>query len=82
MQFFFGLWTRAKMRELIHRAFAVDRSEVSVGRLLRTMGLSPRRPVYDAYEQCAGLVRQWRELELPNIRGQADKIGAEIDSAC
>jgi transposase len=78
LQFPFGLWTRAMVRELIKREFGVALSEVSVGRLLRTMGLSPQRPVYRAYQQDAELVRQWREVEYPKIRAEAHKIGAEI----
>src|ERR687887_1144720 len=44
LQFAFALWTRAMVRELIRREFAVRLSEVSVGRLLRKLGLSPQRP--------------------------------------
>ena len=47
-QFPFALWTRAMVRELIRREFGVRLSEVSVGRLLRTLGLSPQRPLYRA----------------------------------
>jgi len=46
LQFIFALWTRAMVRELIRREFAVRLSEVSVGRLLRKLGLSPQRPLY------------------------------------
>ena len=37
LQFTFALWTRAMVRELIRREFAVRLSEVSVGRLLRKL---------------------------------------------
>jgi transposase len=43
LQFAFALWTRAMLRELIGRD-GVRLSEVSVGRLLRKLGLSPQRP--------------------------------------
>ncbi len=48
LQFAFALWTRAMVRELIGREFGVRLSEVSVGRLLRKLGLSPQRPLYRA----------------------------------
>src|SRR5215204_1885873 len=51
LQFAFALWTRAMVRELIGREFGVRLSEVSVGRLLRKLGLSPQRPLYRAYQQ-------------------------------
>ena len=78
LQFPFALWTRAMVRELIRREFGVALSEVSVGRLLRTMGFSPQRPVYRAYQQDPDLVRRWREEEYPAIRAEARKVGAEI----
>jgi transposase len=78
LQFPFGLWTKAMVRELIKREFGVGLSEVSVGRLLRSLGLSPQRPVYRAYQQDPEVVRRWRELEYPRIRAEAQKAGAEI----
>ena len=45
LRFAFALWTRAMVRELIRREFGVALSEVSVGRLLRKLGLSPQRPL-------------------------------------
>src|SRR5687768_16360618 len=50
LPFTFALWTRAMVRELIRRVFAVRLSEVSGGRLLRKLGLSPQRPLYRAYQ--------------------------------
>jgi hypothetical protein len=41
MQFDFAMWTRAMVQELIRREFGVGLSEVSVGRLLAKMGMSP-----------------------------------------
>ena len=78
LQFPFGLWTRAMVRELIKREFGVGVAEVSVGRLLRSLGLSPQRPVYRAYQQDPEVVRRWRELEYPRIRAEAQKAGAEL----
>jgi transposase len=51
LRFAFALWTRAMLRELIGREFGVRLSEVSVGRLLRKLGLSPQRPLYRACQQ-------------------------------
>jgi transposase len=46
--FEFVLWTRAMIREVIREVireqFGVRQTDVSVGRLLRKLGLSPQRP--------------------------------------
>ncbi|MFH0785163.1 MAG: winged helix-turn-helix domain-containing protein [Pseudomonadota bacterium] len=44
LKFEFPLWTRGMIRELIKREFDVRLSEVSVGRLLKKLGLSTQRP--------------------------------------
>jgi transposase len=78
LRFAFALWTRAMVRELIGREFGVALSEVSVGRLLRKLGLSPQRPLYRAYQQNPEAVARWKAEEYPTIREQAAKVGATI----
>ena len=77
-QFEFALWTRELVRQLIYTQFKVRLSTVSVGRLLRTMGLSPQRPVFRATQQDPERVRRWREQEYPAIRDEAAQLGATI----
>ena len=55
LQFEFALWTREMIREVIRREFKVALSVVSVGRLLRKLGLSPQQPLHRAYQQDASL---------------------------
>jgi transposase len=78
LQFPVELRTRAMVMELIKREFGVGLSEVSVGQLLRGLGLSPQRPVYLAYQQDPEMVQRWREVEHPKIRAEVHKAGAEI----
>jgi transposase len=66
------------VREVIRREFGVALSAVSVGRLLRTMGLSPQRPLHRAYEQNADAVARWKTEDYPAIRAQGAKEGATI----
>ena len=78
LRFAFALWTRVMVRELIRREFGVRLSEVSVGRLLRKLGLSPQRPLYRAYQQNPEAVARWKAEEYPQIRAQAAEVGATI----
>jgi transposase len=78
LQFVFALWTRAMVRELIGREFGVRLSEVSVGRLLRKLGLSPQRPLYRAYQQNPEAVARWKAETYPQLRAQAAEVGATI----
>ena len=78
LSFGFALWTRGMIRELIRREFGVALSEVSVGRLLKTMGLSPQRPLHRAYQQNPEAVQLWKSQEFPAIRAEAKKTGASI----
>ena len=65
MQFEFALWTREMIREVIRREFGIALSVVSVGRLLRKLGLSPQRPLHRAYQQDPEAVRAVEERDLP-----------------
>jgi transposase len=78
LQFEFSLWTRDIVRELIRREFGVALSAVSVGRLLRTIGLSPQRPLFRAYQQDPQAVERWKTQEYPAIRAEAKKAAATI----
>jgi transposase len=78
LRFAFALWTRAMVRELIRREFGVALSEVSVGRLLRKLGLSPQRPLYRAYQQDPEAVARWKAETYPQLREQAAEVGATI----
>jgi transposase len=78
MQFEFALWTREMVREVIRREFGVALSAVSVGRLLRKIGLSPQRPLHRAYQQDPEAVERWKREEYPAIRAEAEAAGAVI----
>ncbi len=78
MKFEFALWTRDMVRILIRERFGVRLSEVSVGRLLRKLGLSPQRPLARAYQRDPQLVELWMKREYPKIRAEAKRVGAQI----
>jgi hypothetical protein len=78
LEFGFALWTRDMVRELIRREFRISLSAVSVGRLLRTLGLSPQRPLWRAWQADPDAVARWKNEEFPAIRKQAKTEGATI----
>ena len=78
LKFPFALWTRSMIRELIRDEFDVRLSDVSVGRLLRKLGLSPQKPLYRAYQQDADAVERWRQEDYPQIKKLAKREGATI----
>jgi transposase len=78
LRFAFALWTREMVAELIAREFSVVLSLSSVGRLLRSLGLSPQRPLFRAYQQDPEAVEAWKNEQYPQIRTQAGEEGAEI----
>jgi len=77
-RFEFALWTRAMVRELIRERFGVRLSDVSVGRLLKKMGLTPQKPLRRAYEQSPELVQTWLAEDYPAIQELAKREGATI----
>lgn len=78
LKFEFGLWTRDMIREVIRREFGVSLSAVSVGRLLKKLGLSAQKPLYRAYQADPEAVKAWKTVEYPKIAAEAKKTGAAI----
>lgn len=78
VQFDFGLWTRKIVRELIRREFGVDYSLQNVGKILKMLGFSPQRPVWQALERDPERRRKWMEETFPAIKKRAGQEGASI----
>lgn len=66
------------VREVIRNEFKVRLSDVSVGRLLRKMGLSPQRPLRRAYQRDEEKVKARKKQAFPEIRKLAKQVGAII----
>jgi transposase len=86
VQFDFGLWTRRVVRDLIRREFGIDYTPQNVGKILKMLGFSPQRPVYQALERDPEQRRKWMEETFPAIRKRAGQEGASIyfadEAAC
>jgi len=78
VQFDFGLWTRKIVRDLIRREFGIDYTPQNVGKILKMLGFSPQRPVWQALERDSEKRRQWMEETFPAIKKRADQEGAKI----
>lgn len=78
LQFEFALWTREMVGLLIEREFGVTMSVSAVGRLLRSVGLSPQRPIWRAYQSNPEAVERWRSEEFPRIRAEAKAARALV----
>jgi transposase len=78
LKFSFALWTRSMVREVIRDKFGVHLSDVSVGRLLKKLGLSPQKPLRRAYQQNPEAVDRWVNEEYPEIRKLAKREKARI----
>lgn len=74
-RFAFALWTCAIIRELIRKKFGIHLSEVSVGRLLKKLGLSAQRPLFRAYQQDPEKVEAYLKEEYPKIKKRAKAKG-------
>jgi transposase len=86
VQFDSGLWTRKIVRDLIRREFGIDYTLQNVGKILRRLGFSPQRPVYQALERDPEKRRVWEEETFPAIKKRADREGAKVyfadEAAC
>lgn len=78
LNFEFALWTRSMIRDVIKDKFNVKLSDVSVGRLLRKIGLSPQRPLRKAYQRNEEKVNAWQKQCYPEIKRLAKKEKATI----
>ncbi len=73
-----ALWTRALIRDLIKKSFGKDVSLVTVGRILKKIGMSAQRPLYRSWKQDPARVEKWKREEYPAIKARAAKEGATI----
>jgi len=77
-KFEFGLWTLSLIRHLIKRQFNKELAISTVHRLMKILGFSAQRPLYQAWQQDPVLVRTWETQTYPSIRAEAKRVGATI----
>ena len=72
------LWTREAVSELVEMRFGLKLSRWTIGRYLRSWGMTPQKPAHRALEQNPVQVREWLEKEYPSIAKQARKEKGQI----
>jgi hypothetical protein len=72
------LWTLKLIRHLIQRRFKKELAVSSVHRLMKSLGLSAQKPLYQAWQQDPVRVRTWETETWPAIRAEAKRVGATI----
>ena len=77
-KFVFGLWTLSLIAALIEREFGKKLSLASVSRIMKLLGFSAQKPLYQAWQQDATLVRTWETELYPVIRAEAKAKSATI----
>jgi len=74
----YALWTLSLIREVIRRKFGKTLALGSVSRIMKLLGFSAQKPLYEAWQQDPVLVRQWESETYPEIRAVARRVGARI----
>lgn len=77
-KFEFGLWTLSLISELIKRQFGKSLALASVSRVMKLLGFSVQKPLYQAWQQDTQLVHEWETKTYPAIKTQARSQGAVI----
>jgi transposase len=85
------LWTRPQVRQLVRDWFGIGLSLVTIGKYLRSWGLSPQKPIRRAYEQNPEAIARWLDVQYPAIEARArqekaiilwlDQTGLRCDAA-
>src|SRR4051812_20519199 len=72
------LWSRAAVRELIHKEYGIRMPVRTVGEYLKRWGYTAKKPSRHANDQDPQEVRRWLEKTYPEIERQAAKEDAVI----
>ena len=74
----YALWTRESVKELVKEQLGIVLPIRTVGHYLKRWGMTPQKPVKQAYEQQPARVRKWLDEEYPDIQAKAKEEAAEI----
>lgn len=77
-QFAYCLWTLKILRDLIASRVKVQLSTNSLSRLVRKLGLSPQRPLYQAYGKDPERVNAYLTSTFPEAVAKAKQLNAQM----
>lgn len=72
------LWSRAAVRELIHKEYGIWVAVRTVGEYLKRWGYTAKKPCRQANDQNPEEVKEWLEETYPDIERQAEEEDAVI----
>jgi transposase len=72
------LWSRAIVRGLIQQEFGVGLSLASVGVLLARLGLTPQKPLQQAYQRNSEAIECWKQECYPAIAKEVRETQADL----
>jgi transposase len=78
LKFEFGLWTLSLIGLLIKRQFGKSLSLASVNRVMKLLGFTVQKPLYQAWQQDGVLVQKWQDEIYPEIKKEAKAVGATL----
>src|SRR5487761_8946 len=76
-----GLWTAARVRDLIEYRTGVRYHEDHVWRILRKLKWSCQRPTGKALERDEQAIQQWKKVAWPRIKKKPSASGARSSSS-
>lgn len=74
----FYLWTREAIAELVEKRCGKSLSVWTVGRYLKSWGMTPQKPARRAFERDPEAVQRWLDKEYPALRQRAHREKATI----
>jgi transposase len=78
LKFPFVLWTREAVQTLIKEKYGISIDLRTVTDYLKRWGMTPQKPVAKAYQQSPEAIKQWLELDYPEIQKKAKREKAVI----
>ncbi len=76
--FYFGLWSRRIVQQLIEEKLGIKLGLTAVGRLLASLEITPQKPLRRAYERDPEAVALWVKETYPKLKKRAKGLGAAI----